>query len=172
MKLRIGLDCDDTCNYWYKCYLDRFGTPKDDYEITKHVKQILSRDRDFWLDLPEKCKPDFDVALYCTKRVNPKAWTKRWLYDHDYPEAPVYQVLYQKANKADYIKGRVDVFVDDSISNFIALNKAGVPCLLMDAEFNQNWGPVGRVYSLCKDEIEEAYHLFKEFIFTDFEKLL
>jgi hypothetical protein len=172
MKLRIGLDCDDTCNYWYKCYLDRFGEPKDDKIITRNVQRILSKDKDFWLNLPEKHKPNFDVTLYCTKRVNPKTWTKQWLLNHDYPTAPVYQVFCQGSNKAYYIKGRVDVFIDDSISNFIAMNKAGVPCLLMDSELNQEWGPIGKVYSLDKGEIEEAYYLFKEFILPNFNNLL
>lgn len=172
MQLKIGLDCDDTCNYWYKCYLERFGTPKNDYVVTKNVKRVLSKDRDFWLNLPVKHKPNFKVTLYCTKRVNPKAWTKRWLNDNTYPEAPIYQVICQTKNKADLIKGRVDVFVDDSISNFIAMNKAGVPCLLMDSENNQDWGPIGRIYSLDKDEIEESFHIFKEFIFPNFNNLL
>ena len=34
-------------------------------------------------------------------------------------------------NKADFIKGRVDVFIDDSVSNFIAMNLAGVPCFVV-----------------------------------------
>jgi uncharacterized HAD superfamily protein len=172
MKLRIGLDCDDTCNYWYELYVDRFGPPKDDATITRHVTRILSKDRDFWLNLPPKHKPDFDVALYCTKRVSPKAWTKKWLEEHDYPKAPIYQVFSQGKNKADLIKGRVDVFVDDSLRNFIALNLAGVPCLLMDSPNNQHWGPIGRVYSLREAEIQEVYELFMNTVFPNFRNLL
>ena len=51
-------------------------------------------------------------------------------------------------NKADLIKGKVDVFIDDSISNVIQMNKAGVPCLLYDRPHNQNYDFVGRIYSL------------------------
>ena len=172
MKLRIGLDCDDTCNYWYSLYLKRFGQPKNDHVITKHVHNILSKDREFWLNLPVKHRPDFQVTLYCTKRVNPKAWTKKWLEDNDYPKAPIYQVFCQTKNKADLIKGRVDVFIDDSVSNFKAMNLAGVPCLLMDSESNQDWGPIGRVYSLREAEIEEVYYLFMETVFHNFKNLL
>lgn len=172
MKLRIGLDCDDTINYWYSCYLDRFGPPKDDATITKHVQRVLSKDRDFWLNLPVKNIPNFEVTLYCTKRVNPKSWTKKWLENHSCPKAPIYQVCSQSKNKASVIKGKVDVFIDDSVSNFIAMNLAGVPCLLMDSESNQHWGPVGKVYSLDKEEIEEAYHLFMDTIFPNFKSLL
>lgn len=170
--IKIGVDLDDTCNFFYKCYLEKFGTPKNDYVITKNVTQVLSKDRNFWLNLPIKHKPDFEVTLYCTKRINPKSWTKTWIENNDYPTAPVYQVFCQTRNKADFIKGKVDVFIDDSISNFIAMNKAGLPCLLMDSENNQDWGPIGRIYSLDKDEIEEAFYLFKEFTFPNFTKLL
>ena len=37
MNKRIGLDLDDTINYWYCEYLKIFGVPKDDYEITKNI---------------------------------------------------------------------------------------------------------------------------------------
>lgn len=172
MKLRIGLDCDDTINYWYKCYLDRFGQPKDDFIITRHVQRDLKRDKDFWINLPIKHFPDFKVTLYCTKRVNPKSWTREWLEKHNYPKAPIYQVVSQTKNKADVIKGKVDVFIDDSISNFIKMNLAGVPCLLMDSDNNQSWGPIGRIYTLQESEIEEAYLLFMETFFPNFKDLL
>lgn len=171
--MRIGLDLDDTCNYWYFRYLELFGKPKDEYEITRNVQRKLSKDRDFWLSLPVKHKPDFKVTLYCTKRVNKKAWTKRWLEEHNFDAAPVYQVFSQDKNKADLIKGRVDVFIDDSVSNFIQMNLAGVPCLLMDSECNQDWGPIGRVYSLQEEEIREVYKMFMETeMFSKFKNLL
>ena len=52
------------------------------------------------------------------------------------------------------------------------MNLAGVPCLLMDAEYNQEWGPIGRVYSLNIDEIREVYELFMLTAFNDFYKLV
>jgi uncharacterized HAD superfamily protein len=171
-KLRIGLDIDDTILFWYSEYLKRFGEPKNQYEITRHVQRDLITDRNFWLNLPPKHYPDFSVTLYCTKRVCNKDWSKRWIKDHEYPIAPVYQLVTQSKNKADVIKGRVDVFVDDSVSNFIAMNLAGVPCLLMDCDYNQDWGPIGRIYSLNRDEIEEVYNLFMSTLFNDFDKLI
>lgn len=171
--MNIGLDLDDTCNYWYALYLQRFGQPKDDYEITRNVQRVLSKDRDFWLSLPVKHRPDFKVKLYCTKRVSKKAWTKKWLELNDFDDAPVYQVFSQTKNKADLIKGRVDVFIDDSISNFIQLNLSGVPCLLMDSEYNQSWGPIARIYSLEEDEIRYTYNMFMETeMYSNFKKLL
>ena len=170
--MRIGLDIDDVLLHWYSAYLERFGKPKSEYEITKHVFRDLRNDREFWLNLEPKHYPNFPVTLYCTKRVCNKNWSKRWIEEHDYPDAPIYQIFTQTKNKANVVKGLVDVFIDDSLSNFKAMNLAGVPCLLMDAEYNQEWGPIGRVYSLDINEIREVYELFMLTAFNDFYKLV
>ena len=171
--MKIGLDLDDTVNYWMDVYLDRFGTPKDDQKITWDVENILKKDKQFWLNLPVKHRPDFNVTLFCTKRVNSKKWTKEWLQNNNIsPKAPIYQMYYQKGNKAHMIKGKVDVFIDDSVSNMVQLNLSGVPCLLMDSPYNQSWGPVGRIYSLNKEEIIGTLELFKCTIFPYFKEFI
>lgn len=159
MHLRIGLDIDDVLADFMSTYLYKFGEPKRDFEITKNVQRILIKDKDFWVNLPVLNKPNFTPELYCTKRVNSKAWTKYWLKTHNFPKRPVYQIYSQHSNKADYIKGRVDLFIDDSLFNFKAMNCAGVPCLLMDRPYNEHWGPIGRIYSLDKEEIIDTYYL-------------
>lgn len=160
--LKIGLDVDEVLADFFNTYLKRFGPPKCDQEITKNVYRILSKDRDFWLNLPKLRNIDFIPELYCTKRVNPKSWTKKWLLDNGFANSPVYQMFIQQGNKATMIKGRCDVFIDDSVSNFIKMNMSGVPCLLMDTPFNQDFGPILRVYSLDKYEIEEVFRLGQE----------
>lgn len=170
--LKVGLDIDDVLLFWMPAYIERFGYPKTEFEITKNIFNNLRFDRDFWLNLEPKHYPDFPVELYCTKRICNKAWSKRWIEDHNYPTAPVYQLYAQSANKAKCVKGKIDVFVDDSIYNFVTMNLAGVPCLLMDASHNQTWGPIGRVYSLNEEEIQEAYDLFMLTIFDNFNKLV
>ena len=52
------------------------------------------------------------------------------------------------------------------------MNLAGLPCLLIDAEHNRSWGPIGRIYSLDEDEIKETYDLFMLTIFPKFKNLL
>lgn len=157
--LKIGLDIDEVIADFFNTYLCRFGTPKNDSEITKNVNNILSKDKNFWLNLPKLRDIDFVPELYCTKRINPKSWTKQWLHDNDFSSSPVYQMYFQHGNKANMIKGRCDVFVDDSISNFLKMNMSGVPCLLMDTPFNQDFGPILRIYSLDKYEIEEVFNM-------------
>lgn len=172
MRLRVGLDLDDTICDFLGPYLRRFGTPKEDSEITKNVTRVLINDKNFWINLPVIHRPNFNPTLYCTKRINSKIWSKQYLERNNLPIAPIYQVVCQTSSKAPRIKGRVDVFIDDSISNFIDLNLSGVPCLLMDGNHNQDWGPVGRLYSLDKEEIEDCYHLFRGTMFNYFNDIL
>lgn len=172
MKLKIGLDIDDTICDFMGPYLNRFGIPKKDSEITKNVSRILVKDRNFWMSLPVIHNPNFTPELYCTKRIHPKRWSKQFLLQNGIPSAPIYQILCQVSSKVPRVKGRVDVFVDDSISNFIDLNLNGIPCLLIDNKYNRQWGPVGRIYSLDKDEIEESYFLFKDTLFDYFKDLV
>mgnify|MGYP006375579759 FL=1 len=162
MKLRIGLDLDDTLNEFMNPYLKRFGYPKSDGEITKNVQQVLIKDREWWVNLPVKNKINFIPELYCTQRVCNKDYSKSWLKNNGYRSKPVYQVLCQRANKARYIKGKVDIFIDDSVSNFIQMNLAGLPCLLIASESNEKWGSYGKIYSLDKEEIEYGYECIKE----------
>lgn len=160
-KLRIGLDIDDCLAGFWDAYCERFDTahnPKmlEDSIITQNVNRILIEDRDFWLGLSLIDRPDFIPELYCTKRVNPKSWTRKWLELQDLPIRPVYQMFNQYGNKARLIKGRVDVFIDDSVRNVMQMNAAGVPALLYATE--QNAGvAMHKVFSLHEDDIIEAY---------------
>lgn len=170
-EFRVGLDLDQVLADFMGPYLARFGPPKKSNEITKNVQQILSKDRNFWLSLPVINNINFEPELYCSKRVNPKVWSKKWLEINNFPKRPFYQMYYQHGNKATMIKGRVDVFVDDSVSNFIKLNESGVPCLLLDTPYNQEVGPELKIYSLDIQEILYAYNLANSFkIFKEFKK--
>lgn len=170
--LKISLDLDDTVNLWMQPYLDKFGIPKTNQEITKNVRYKLLKDKDFWLNLPIKNIPNFIPVQYTTSRLINKSITKEYLRRNNLPESPIYQVLGYGLSKAKMLKSRVDVHIDDSLKVFIDLNTKGIPCLLMDSPYNQEWGPIGRVYSLNLEEIEDVYHLFMNTVFKDFEKLL
>lgn len=170
--IRIGLDIDGTICDFIGPYCKKFGIPQNNEEITRNVTRILIKDKNFWMNLPIINVPNFVPALYCTKRVHPKNWSKQFLVLNEIPQAPIYQVLCQGISKASYIKGRVDVFVEDDIHNFIDLNLHGIPCLLIDNASNANWGPIGRIYSLDKEEVEESYFLFKHTMFDYFRELV
>lgn len=164
-KLSIGLDLDGVVCDFVNPYEERFGKNNPNKIITKHCKNILQYDKDFWLNLPIINKPNFEVTLYCTARCNNKQWNKEFLRINNFPKAPIYQRYSYCLSKAPLIKGRCQVFIDDSIKNVIDLNKNGIPCLLMDSPYNQEYGPIGRIYSLDYEEIEDVYNMFINDIF-------
>jgi hypothetical protein len=158
-KLRVGLDIDDTILDFFGEYLKKFGKPKSDPQITKNVNK-LKKDKQFWENLPKLREIDFIPELYCTKRINSKVYTRNSLVNNGFPIRPIYQMYYQHGNKATMIKGRVDVFVDDSVSNFVKMNNSGVFCLLMDASHNQSYSTDLRINDLNYKTILEKYNQY------------
>lgn len=170
MNLKVSMDMDGCLCDFYGPYFAKFGKPKSDAEITTNVETILRKDKDFWLNLPVLNELTFTPKQYTTARVIPKAWIKEYLAKELFPKAPVYVVPGYGISKYSKVRmGGCDVHVDDSLSVFFDLNKKGIPCLLLDSESNQHWDePVGRIYSLNEEEIEDAYHLFKKTMFPHF----
>lgn len=171
-KLRIGCDLDDTIFGFSEGYLNRFKKwPKYDWAITRNVTHILSKERDFWVGLPVIRRPNFVPELYCSSRVNKKCWTKKAIEINDLPNSPLYQVPGYNILKSKYIKGRVDVFIEDSPHQWKALNSAGIPCLLIDSPNNKEYGPLLKIYTLDYEEIIDVYNLGIGFeVFKNFNK--
>ena len=172
-RLVISLDIDGCICDFYNPYIERFGIPKKDNEISKNIYRVLSKDKDFWLNLPVINKPTFKVHQYTSARSIPKAWIKKYLEDNAMPNAPVYQLLNYYLSKVPRIKmGGCNLHIDDSLRVFIDCNLNGILCLLMDNPSNQDWGPIGRIYSLDKDEVEDCYHLYMDTMFPYFKEIL
>ena len=171
-RLQVGFDLDDTIFGFSEGYLRRFKKfPRYDWAITRNVQNILIKERDFWVNLPVIRRPNFEPKLYCSSRVNKKSWTKKAIQINDLPNSPLYQVPGYHIPKSRYIKGRVDVFIEDSPHQWKSLNLSGIPCLLIDGKNNKEYGPILKIYSLDYDEIEEVFYLAKETnIFKDFSK--
>lgn len=169
-QIRIGCDLDDTIFGFSQGYLKRFKKwPKYDWAITRNVTNILINERDFWVNLPIIRRPNFEPALYCSSRVNKKCWSKKAIEINDLPNSPLYQVPGYNIPKSKYIKGRVDVFIEDSPHQWKALNNAGIPCLLIDSPNNKEYGPFLKIYTLDIEEIQDVYYLAKELnIFNEF----
>lgn len=174
MTLKVSMDLDGCLCDFYGPYLNRFGNPKNDADITRNVQTVLLKDKDFWLNLPVINQLNFTPKQYTTARIIPKRWIKEYLDKELFPKAPVYQILGYGISKYSKVKmGGCHLHIDDSLSVFIDLNRKGIPCLLLDSPENQSWDePVGRIYSLDKDEIEYAYYLFKETIFPYFNEFI
>lgn len=170
--LRISLDVDGVLADFETAYLKRFKKwPNKDWAITRNVANILIHERDFWLNLPVLNKVEFIPRMYCSARVNPKRWSKQYLRNNGFPEAPLYQVPGYKLSKAKTLKGRCDVHIEDSVKNFLDLNRQGIPCLIYNNSTNAYLGPILRIYTLNEDEITDTFWLATEMkIFRDFNK--
>lgn len=169
----ISLDIDGCICDFYNPYIERFGIPKKDNEISKNIYRVLSKDRDFWLNLPVINRPTFKVHQYTTARSISKALIKKYLEDNAMPKAPIYHLLNYYLSKVPRIKmGGCNLHIDDSLRVFIDCNLNGIPCLLMDNPANQDWGPIGRIYSLDKDEVEDCYYLYMDTMFPYFKEIL
>jgi len=155
-KLRIACDIDDCLANFLDPYFKRYGQPKEDYEITRNVYK-LRKDKDFWENLPVLNRLDFEPHIYCTKRINSKQYTKNWLKKNNFPLKPIYQMYNQHGNKADMIKGRCDVLIDDSYSNVQKCINSGLPALLLTRPHNKHINTPYRVESLKYKEIKKQY---------------
>lgn len=159
-NLRVALDLDDTVFGFYEAYKQAFPGEYNQIQhvITRNV-QKLRTNKQFWENLPLIERPNFVPHIYATKRINSKEYTRNCLAKYNLPIRPIYQMIYQYGNKADMIKGKCDVLIDDSISNVQKAIFSGLPALLIDRPHNQNGDPVFRIYSLDIDEIRWAYEL-------------
>lgn len=164
--LKLGLDIDGVLAKFYETYYEFFNMPKDTildpYKLGRACDDILIHEKDFWVNMPVYKRP---VGIYptviCTKRNLPVNWTKEFLKRNHLPQVPIIQIAFSD-NKAKYLKGKVDVFVDDSPENLEDLLKENIPCLLMDTPWNKHYNTPYRIYSLHKEEIERVYnHYFK-----------
>lgn len=173
MSLKISLDMDGCIVDFYDHYTKKFGKPKTDFEITKNVVGPLRKDKEFWLTQPVIREIECNVNNYCTARVIKKEWIKEQLIINNFPKAPIYQVFGVRLSKLPQLRrSGATVHIDDSLSVFKELNMHGFPCLLIDAPNNQEWGPIGRIYSLNEHEIRDTYKLFMKTVFNNFKNLI
>lgn len=158
--LRIALDLDDTIFDFWGAYRTLFPRKSDlvEHVITRNVVS-LRYNKKFWENLSLLERPNFEPYIYATKRINSKVYTRNCLAKYNLPIRPIYQMYYQRGNKADLIKGKCDVLIDDNISNVQMAIKSGLPALLIDRPHNKSRDLLFRIYSLDIDEIRFAYEL-------------
>lgn len=156
--IRIALDLDDTIFDFIGAYRNLFPGDKDLKEpsITKNVLS-LRRDKKFWEGLPLLEMPNFEPCIYATKRINSKVYTRNCLHKHGLPIKPIYQIYTQRGNKANIIKGRCDVLVDDSAFNCYQALEVGFPAILITRPHNMHSDYPYRVNKLDIEEILEVY---------------
>lgn len=162
MSVNIILDIDDVIFKWQEAYATRFGTnvPKSFIKsnlMTKRL-EILTKEKDFWLNLPIKHKPNFIPKAFVSARGIPKSWTKESLKRNSIPgRSNVYQVHWGQS-KIEVLKSlNCDIFIDDKPETFYECHKNGIFCLLMDAGHNKKIKTKYRINDLDINNIMKMY---------------
>lgn len=160
---KIGLDIDEVICNWIEPWINKWGikdTPTSWYFDRKIRERFAEMEKDgtlndFYSDLPPlmsgKDLP-FEPHCYITSRPVPTEVTERWLDAHGFPARPVITVGIGGSKVEAAKESGIDIFVDDSFSNFKALNEAGICCYLFDAPHNQRYN-VGHKRIKSLDEL-------------------
>lgn len=147
---KIGLDIDEVIADWLGAWMERFDIKeapsswyfdRDIMERFDELKECGELNK-FYMSLKPHLNPSdlpFEPHCYITSRPVDTAVTECWLDDHNFPTKKVYTVEVGKS-KADVAKeAGIEVFIDDSYSNFLDLNKNGILCYLYDRPHNRKY---------------------------------
>lgn len=162
--MNIYLDIDDVIFDWHHDYAKKFKckVPQRWYKRTsKAMKErltMLQSDKDFWLNLTVKNKPNFYPAGFVSARGIPKAWTVESLRKFNIPgRSNVHQVHWGESKIHVLQDLKCDIFIDDKYLTFKECHEAGIFCLLMDAPHNRHIKTKYRIYDLDINNILDLW---------------
>jgi len=148
----VCCDLDDCIFDFTGAYNARFGKGADywnrDYEVDKNLEQLKS-DKDFWVNMPVKNRPNFEVDYYVTARDIPVEWTMEAIAKNNLPASKVHTMPWN-ASKIETLKSlNCDIMIDDKYSTYKECQNNGIFCYLMDSPSNAYYN-VGhrRIYDL------------------------
>ena len=149
----VGCDLDDVIFDFTGSYEKRFNIKlsdywNGDYDMSSNLEQ-LKNEKDFWVNMPVKNRPSFEVDYYITARSIPVEWTEEAIQQNNLPKAPVYSLPWN-ISKIDTLKKLgVNIMIDDKYATFKECKENGIFCYLMNAASNQHYN-VGhhRIYNL------------------------
>lgn len=139
----VALDLDDTVFDFLGTYEKTFGKkPSDywegDYSMMENLN-TLKDNKDWWINLPVKHFPSFEVDYYVTARSIPIEWTQEAIQKNNLPKAKIYTLPWN-ACKIDTLKQLgIQIFIDDKYQTFKECLNSGIFCYLMDAPHNKHY---------------------------------
>ena len=147
---KIGLDIDEVLCNWLGAWREKFNitdVPTSwffDREIRDRFKELEHHGEldEFYSNLQPLIKPSdipFEPHFYITSRPCSHETSVKWLDKHGFPAKPVYSVGLGQSKLEVAKEAGVEIFVDDSYDNFIALNNGGICCFLYDQPHNQRY---------------------------------
>jgi len=147
---KIGLDIDEVLADWVTAWMERFNI-KAQPESWYFDREIMARFEEmkkngeldkFYLGLKPLIKPSdlpFEPHCYITSRPVSTEITQKWLDMHNFPAVPVYTVDLRKSKAEVAKEAGINVFIDDSYSNFLNLNREGILTYLFDRKHNERF---------------------------------
>lgn len=151
--VKIVLDIDDVVADFAGAYKEKFGeVPQRYWDHTYNMPERLdeiTKNKDFYVNLKVKHRPNFTPHAYVSSRSVPVEWTQEFLEKNGLPCRPVHHVPFN-TSKVETLKSiGAEVLVDDKFENFKEAQLNGITAFLMDAEHNQHYD-VGyrRLYDL------------------------
>lgn len=153
VKPIVVCDLDDVIFSFCDSYEKRFNTVlsdywNGDYNMSENLK-ILQKDKDFWVNMPIKNRPNFEIDYYCTARSIPDEWTQEAIQKNNLPKAPIKSVPWN-VSKIDVLKELgCTIMIDDKMETFKECKANGIFCYLLSTKMNEHYD-VGhhRIYDL------------------------
>ncbi len=139
----VSLDLDDTVFDFLGSYEAKTGSKvsdywSGDYNMLDNLEN-LQKDKDFWVNMPVKHIPTFEVDYYVTARSIPEEWSLEAIQKNNLPKAKIYTLPWNES-KVKILKDlNIDIHIDDKYETFKECLNSGIFCYLMDAPHNKHY---------------------------------
>lgn len=149
-QYKVGLDVDEVLGDWVNAWVEKFNIklqPESwyfDRKIMNRFKEMENNGEldDFYMNIKPLIKPSeipFEPHCYITSRPVSTKITEMWLDKYGFPTAPVYTVDLRKSKVQVAKEAGINIFVDDSFSNFVEMNKEGILTYLLSRKHNERF---------------------------------